>query len=33
VLHLRRRQDGGIFDQVAVRHVEALWEDAVPVWP
>ena len=30
-LHLRRRQDGGIFDQVAVRHVEALWEAARPV--
>jgi lambda repressor-like predicted transcriptional regulator len=28
VMHLRRRLDGGLFDQVAVRHVEALWEAA-----
>src|SRR5262249_4820399 len=33
VLHLRRRQDDGIFDQMAVRHVDRLWEDATPVWP
>lgn len=33
VLHLRRRQTGGIFDQLAVRHVAALWEAAAPVWP
>ena len=32
-LHLHRRQAGGIFDQVAVRHVEALWETGRPVWP
>jgi len=32
-LHLRRRQSGGIFDQVAVRHVESLWETGRPVWP
>jgi len=32
-LHLRRRMDGGIFDQMAVRHVDALWEAAAPVWP
>jgi hypothetical protein len=32
VFHLRRRQDGGVFDQMAVKHVEALWEDATPVW-
>jgi hypothetical protein len=31
VLHLRHRMDGGIFDQIAVRHVEALWEAAEPV--
>jgi len=31
-LHLQRRQNDGIFDQVAVRHVEALWEAAGPVW-
>jgi hypothetical protein len=31
-MHLRRRQSGGLFDQVAVRHVEALWEAARPVW-
>jgi hypothetical protein len=31
-LHLRRRQAGGIFDQVAVRHPESLWQQAVPVW-
>jgi hypothetical protein len=31
VFHLRRRQDGGIFDQIAVSHVEALWEAARPV--
>ncbi len=33
VFHLRRHQDGGVFDQMAVRHVEALWEAAAPVWP
>jgi len=34
VQHLRRRLDGGIFDQLAVRHVDALWESAEPVvWP
>ncbi len=32
-LHLRRRQAGGLFDQMAVRHVDALWEAAAPVWP
>jgi transcriptional regulator with XRE-family HTH domain len=32
VLHLVRRMDGGIFDQVAVRHAEALWEAGRPVW-
>jgi transcriptional regulator with XRE-family HTH domain len=32
-MHLRRRQDGGIFDQIAVRHVEALWESAAPDRP
>lgn len=32
VIHLRRRQAGGLFDQIAVRHVEALWEFARPVW-
>jgi transcriptional regulator with XRE-family HTH domain len=32
VIHLRRRQSGGLFDQMAVRHAEALWEDAHPVW-
>lgn len=32
VLHLRRRMDGGMFDQVAVRHVESLWDSATPVW-
>lgn len=31
VFHLRRRSEGGIFDQIAVRHVEALWELAEPV--
>ena len=30
VMHLRRHQDGGIFDQIAVRHVEAVWEAATP---
>jgi hypothetical protein len=30
VLHLHRRQDAGMFDQL-VRHVEALWEAATPV--
>jgi hypothetical protein len=33
VLHLRRQQDGGVFDQMAIRHVEALWRDATPLWP
>jgi len=33
VFHLQRRQDGGVFDQMAVRHIEALWRDATPVWP
>jgi hypothetical protein len=32
VFHLHRRQEGGLFDQVAVRHVEALWQAATPVW-
>jgi len=32
-LHLRRRPPGGVFDQIAVKHVEALWEQATPVWP
>ena len=31
VMHLHRHQDGGLFDQIAVRHVEALWEDAQPL--
>ena len=31
VLHLKRHQDAGIFDQIAVNHVEALWEAAEPV--
>lgn len=29
-MHLRRRMDGGLFDQISVRHVEALWESAAP---
>jgi hypothetical protein len=33
VFHLRRHQNGGVFDQMAVRHVDALWQAAVPVWP
>src|SRR5262249_4052448 len=33
VLQLRRRQDDGIFDQMAVRHVERLWEGATPGLP
>jgi len=32
VHHLRRRRSGGIFDQIAVRHADALWEAARPVW-
>jgi len=32
-VHLRRRQSGGLFDQVAVRHIEGVWEAAEPVWP
>jgi len=32
-MHLRRRMDGGLFDQIAVRHTQALWEAAQPVWP
>jgi len=32
-LHLVRRQDGGIFDALAHRHTEGVWEAAVPVWP
>jgi len=31
-MHLHKRQAGGIFDQM-VRHTEALWADAAPVWP
>jgi hypothetical protein len=31
-LHLRRRQSAGIFDALAVRHVEGVWEAARPVW-
>ena len=31
VIHLRRRQDGGIFDQIAVDHVEGLWAHAHPL--
>ena len=31
VFHLRRHQDGGIFDQLAVDHVEGLWERARPL--
>jgi len=30
-MHLCRRMTGGILDQMAVRHVEALWESARPV--
>lgn len=33
LFHIRRHMDGGLFDQVAVRHVDALWSAAVPVWP
>jgi hypothetical protein len=33
VFHLRRRQDGGLFDRMAVQHVDALWQAAAPVWP
>ena len=33
VQHMRRRQDGGLFDQMAVKHVDALWQAAVPVRP
>jgi transcriptional regulator with XRE-family HTH domain len=32
VVHLRRRQDGGLFDQIAVRHTEALWAAARPLY-
>lgn len=32
-MHLRRRMDNGLFDQIAVRHVEALWESALPADP
>jgi len=32
-LHLVRRLSGGLFDQMAVAHTEALWEAARPVWP
>jgi hypothetical protein len=31
-LHLRRKQTGGIFDQMAVLHAEALWDVAQPIW-
>src|SRR5262249_19257589 len=31
-LHLRRRQDDGLFDRFAA-HTEALWQAATPVWP
>jgi hypothetical protein len=31
-LHLRKRQSGGIFDQM-VKHTESLWQAAVPLWP
>jgi lambda repressor-like predicted transcriptional regulator len=31
-LHLRRRQAGGVFDQL-VRHTEAVWEAGTPAWP
>lgn len=31
LLHLRRRQDDGLFDRFA-SHVEDLWADARPVW-
>jgi hypothetical protein len=31
VIHLRRRQAGGVFDAIAVTHVEALWAAARPV--
>jgi transcriptional regulator with XRE-family HTH domain len=31
-LHLRRRQDDGLFDRFAV-HVDTMWEAAAPVWP
>lgn len=30
-LHLRRRQVDGIFDQLAVRHVDGVWEAAQPL--
>jgi len=33
LIHLQRRQPDGLFDQIAVKHTEALWETAVPVWP
>jgi transcriptional regulator with XRE-family HTH domain len=32
VLHLHRQQTGGLFDAMAIRHVDALWEVAAPVW-
>ena len=32
VLHIHKRQSGGIFDQT-VRHTESLWQAAAPVWP
>lgn len=31
MLHLRRRQDDGLYDRFA-SHVEALWSEARPVW-
>ncbi len=31
MLHLRRRQDDGLYDRF-VSHVEALWSEARPVW-
>jgi len=31
-IHLRRREPGGLFDQVAVRHVDAVWGSSRPAW-
>lgn len=30
-LHLRRKMEGGLFDQLVVRHCEQLWEHAAPI--
>jgi len=32
LIRMQRRQTGGLFDQIAVRHTEALWDAATPVW-